>query len=51
MMSDSDALAMAALWASIHSLRNLLNSGLVHLIEVDGYEGAFGEGLPQEVFP
>ena len=43
-MTDS-AIGIAALWASIHNLRILVNRGLVEPDEVEDFAGAVIEGL------
>ena len=39
--------ALAALWASIHNLRILVNRGLVRPSELEDFAGAVFEGLQQ----
>lgn len=39
--------ALAALWASIHNLRILVNRGMVMPNEVEDFAGAVFEGLQQ----
>ena len=39
--------ALAALWASIHNLRILVNRGLVRPEEVEDFAGAVLEGLEE----
>ena len=43
-MTDS-AIGIAALWASIHNLRILVNRGLAEPEEVEEFAGAVFEGL------
>ena len=43
-MTDS-AIGIAALWASIHNLRILVNRGLAEPEEVEEFAGAMFEGL------
>lgn len=41
------SIAIAALWASIHNLRILVNRGFVKPAEVEEFAGAVFEGLQQ----
>lgn len=44
-MDDSEALALAALWGSIHNLRVLVNKGLAAPADVDTFAEAVFEGM------
>lgn len=44
-MENSEALALAALWGSIHNLRVLVNSGLATPADVDSFAEAVLEGI------
>ena len=44
-MDDSEALALAALWGSIHNLRVLVNGGLAVPADVDTFAEAVFEGM------
>ena len=44
-MDDSEALALAALWGSIHNLRLLVNKGLATPADVDIFAEAVFEGM------
>jgi hypothetical protein len=44
-MDDSEALALAALWGSIHNLRVLVNRGLAAPGDVDTFAEAVFEGI------
>ena len=47
LMEDAEALALAALWGTIHNLRVLVNRGLVSPTEVDDFASAVFEGVQQ----
>lgn len=44
-MDDTEALALAALWGSIHNLRVLVNKGLAAPTDVDTFAEAVFEGM------
>nr|WP_314444488.1 hypothetical protein [uncultured Sphingomonas sp.] len=44
-MDDSEALALAALWGSIHNLRVLVNNGLAAPADVEIFAEAVLEGI------
>ena len=44
-MDDSEALALAALWGSIHNLRVLVNGGLAVPADVETFVEAVFEGM------
>jgi hypothetical protein len=44
-MENSEALALAALWGSIHNLRVLVNSGLATPADVESFAEAVFEGI------
>ena len=44
-LSNAEAIALAAVWASVHNLRFMVNRGLVSQNEVDEFHSSLLEGF------